>query len=109
MKTVSSQSRLVALILFLDLILNILIQLIPSTIKSYIASFVSLIGLTYSTFWFILTSIIVLIILFVSIRKTRIEKTKEQSVDKYAKKRVVNQYGSKSIYIEKNKGDIKIE
>jgi uncharacterized membrane protein YdjX (TVP38/TMEM64 family) len=109
MKTISSQSRLVTLVLFFDLILNILVQLIPDTIKSHLTGYVALFGLTYTTFWLILTSIIVLIILFISIKKNKSDKISEQSMNKKATKRIVNQFGDKSVYIEKNQGDFKVE
>jgi len=109
MKTVSRQSQLIVIILFFDLILNIIIQLIPNSIKLFITRFSSFIGLSYTIFWFLLTTIIVLIILFISIKKIRIEETKDQLFNKEGGKRVVNQYGSKSIYIEKSERDINIK
>jgi len=66
--------------------------------------------LSYTLFWIICTSVIVIVMLFIVWRQT-LTKTKDTVQEKQSKniKRQTNITGDNTIYIEKNKGDINVK
>jgi len=95
------------IVLILGLILNFLFGIMPDGFKNSVAGFSGSIGLSYTLFWIICTLLTAAVMLFFVWKQTLNETTKEK--DPVNIKRQINQYGNKSIYIEKNKADINIK
>lgn len=109
MKKVTKQYSIIILTLILEFILNIMVQLLPDSFKKIISQFSSYLGISYNLFWLIITIIILIIVVIISLKDLNSKGDKEERVTRNSSKRVINQYGDKSIYIENNNGDIDLK
>lgn len=97
------------LVLILGLVLNFLFELMPDEFKSSISAFSNSIGLSYTIFWIICTFFLAGAMIYFVWEQT-LNEPKELDPNKQTGSinRQVNQYGEKSIYLEKNNGDINV-
>ncbi|MCP5064524.1 MAG: hypothetical protein GY936_18970 [Ignavibacteriae bacterium] len=98
-------------VLFFGFILSLLFELMPDGFKQTLTRFATgSLGLSYSIFWIICTTIVIIVILFFTWRQALSEKrgTDEESKNHIVEGKV-NVIGKKNVYIKKNKGDIHIK
>jgi hypothetical protein len=110
----------ITIIIFtLGIFLNLMIQILPENIKRYFNKIALVLGLSYSLFWLFCSLLIIFITLFFVWKQTitgfKVTNNEFKELDDEAQpiiskrnERKISQFGEKSIYIEKNKGDINI-
>lgn len=110
METKTKPIIIIIVIFIFDLITNILVQLLPDNFRRVITMLSENIGISYSIFWLIITSVIVITTLFLILKQKKEKTSKVEILERQRNSdgRVVNQYGEKSIYIEKNDSNITI-
>jgi uncharacterized membrane protein len=101
---------LTIVVLILGFILNFLFEIMPDGFKESITGFSGSIGLSYTLFWIICTLLIAVVMLFFVWKQTLTE-TDDTIQEKQSGniERQTNITGDKTIYIEKNNGNITVE
>jgi len=101
-------------VLIAGLVLNFLFGHMPPSFKQKLNSFASQLGMSYTLFWILITSLVVLISLVFVWKQSASENTDQQNKaistapEQQSNDRKVKMTGEKSLYVEKNEGNINI-
>lgn len=97
-------------ILILGIMLNFLFGIMPDNFKDTVSGFANGLGVPYSLFWILVTSVIIIITLIFVWKQALTNNEKQETSTKTVfkgKGRQINM-GPESKYIEKNNGDINV-